>query len=111
VLAVAVLWFASARTKGYLWHLPAGLVDRLVGLHPANLAEGAGQEAVAYCRELVDLHQSFHRAAAGPYPAGRVGGEEEEAAWALVHCDKRLVHGRIRLREGLGDKPTPTLRG
>jgi len=36
VLEVAGVWYASARTKGYLWLLPAGLVDRLVGLHLAN---------------------------------------------------------------------------
>jgi len=29
VLDVAGVWYTSARTKGYLWHLPACLVDRL----------------------------------------------------------------------------------
>jgi len=40
VLEVAGVCYASARTKGYLWHLPSSLVDRLVGLHLANVAEG-----------------------------------------------------------------------
>jgi len=40
--------------------------------------------------------------AAGPYLARRVGREEGKAPRAFVHCDKRLVGGRIGLREGLG---------
>jgi len=34
-------------------------------------------------------------------------GEEGEAPRAFVHCDKRLVAGRIGLREGLGDLAYP----
>jgi len=48
VLEVAGVWYASARTKGYLWHLPTGVVDSLVELHLANLAEGACPETQAY---------------------------------------------------------------
>jgi len=100
---VAEVWYASDRTKGYLWHVPAGLVDRLVGLHLANVAEGADPEAHVYLSELLDLHQSSDWVAAGPYLARRVGGEDDGAARAFVHCDKRLVAGRIGLQEGLGD--------
>ena len=57
VLEIVGVWYASVHTKGYLWHLPAGLVDHLVGLHLANLAEGADPEAQAYLSELVDPHQ------------------------------------------------------
>jgi len=32
VLEVAGVWYASARTNGYLWHLPAEVMGRLVGL-------------------------------------------------------------------------------
>ena len=82
VLEVAGVWYASARTKRYLWHLPASLVDRLVGLHLANVAEGADPEAHAYLRELLELHQSLDWAAAGPYLSRRVGGEDGGAARA-----------------------------
>jgi len=111
VLEVAGVWYSSARAKGYLWHLPAGLVGRLVGLRLANLAEGADPEAHAYLSELIDLHQSLDWAAAGPYLARRVCGEDEEAARALVHCDKRLVDGLIGLQEGLGDTLYPYAAG
>jgi len=47
VLEVAGVRYASARTKVYLWHLPARVVDSLVELHLANLAEGADPEAQA----------------------------------------------------------------
>ena len=47
VLDVAWVWYASARTKRYLWHLPASLVDRLVELHLPNVAEGADSDAHA----------------------------------------------------------------
>ena len=83
--------------------MPAGLVDRHLGLRLANLAEGADPEAHAYLSELLDLHQSFDWAAAGPYLARRVGGENEEAARTFLHCDKRLVDGRVGLQEGQGD--------
>jgi len=102
-LEVAGVWYASARTKGYLWHLPASLVDSLVGLRLENVAKGAGPDATAYLSELLDLHQSLDWGAAGPFLAHRVGGEEGEAPRAFVHCDKRLVGGRIGLHEGLGD--------
>ena len=59
VLEVAGVWYASARTKGYLWHLPAGVVGRLVGLRLADVAEGAGPDSHAYLSELLDLHQSL----------------------------------------------------
>ena len=36
MLEEAKVWYDSALTKGYLWHLPAELVDRLVRLHPSN---------------------------------------------------------------------------
>jgi len=48
VLEVVGVWFAPARTQGYLWHLPAAVVGRLVGLCLANVAEGAGPDAHAY---------------------------------------------------------------
>jgi len=105
------VWYASARTKVYLWHLPASMVDRLVGLHLANVAEGADPEAHAYLSELLDLHQSFDWAAAGPYLARRVGGEDDGAAGAFFHSDKRLVDGRIGLHEGLGDTSYPYAAG
>jgi len=111
VLEVAGVWYVSARTKGYLWHLPAGFVDRLVELHLYNLAEGADPEAQAYLSEFLDLFLSLDWAAAGPYLARRVGGEDDEAARALVHCDKRLVDGRIGLHEGLGDTSYPFAAG
>jgi len=111
VLEVAGVWYASARTKGYLWHLPTGVVDSLVELHLANLAEGADPEAQAYLSELLDLHQSLDWAAAGPHMARRVGWEDDGAARAFVHCDKRLVEGRIGLHEGLGDPSYPYAAG
>jgi len=111
VLEVAGVWYASARTKEYLWHLPAGLVDRLVELYLANLAEGVDPEAQAYLSEVLDLHQSLDWAAAGPYLACRVRGEDDGAARAFVHCDKHLVEGRIGLHEGLGDPSYPYAAG
>ena len=111
VLEVAGVWYAFARTKGYLWHLPAGLVDRLVELHLSNLAEGTDPEVQAYLSELLDLHQSLDWAAAGPYLARRVVGEDDGAARAFVHCDKRLVDGRIGVHEGLGDMSNPYSAG
>ena len=111
VLEVAGVWYASARTKRYLWHLPASLVDRLVGLHLANVAEGADPEAHAYLRDLLEFHQSLDWAAAGTYLSRRVGGEDGGAARAFVHCDKRLVDGRIGLHEGLGDTSYPYAAG
>jgi len=111
VLEVAGVWYASAWTRGYLWHLLAGLVDRLVELHLANLAEGADPEAQAYLSELLDLHQSLDWAAAGPYLAHRVGGEDVGATRAFVHCDKRLVEGRTGFHEGLGDPSYPYAAG
>jgi len=101
VLEVAGVWFASTRTKGYLWHLPASLVDSPVGHRLANVAKGTGADAGAYLSELLDLHQSLDWVAAGPYLAGQVGREEGEAPRAVFHCNKRLVGGRIGLREGL----------
>jgi len=59
VLEVSGVWYASARTKGYLWHGPASLVDHRVGLHLANVAEGVDPEAHAYLSEFLDLHQSL----------------------------------------------------
>jgi len=59
VLEAVREWYASARTKGYLLHLPAAVVGRLVGLRLANVAEGAGPDAHAYLSELLDLHQSL----------------------------------------------------
>jgi len=111
VLEVVRVWYASARTKGYLWHLPAAIVGRLVGLRLANVAEGAGPDAHAYLSELMDLHQSLDWKAAGPYLARRVGGEEGAAPRAFDHCDKRLVAGRIGLPEGLGDLAYPYSAG
>jgi len=111
VLQVVGWWYASARTKGYLWQPPAAIEGRLVGLRLANVAEGAGPDAHAYLSELLDLHQSLDWEAAGPYLARRVGGEEGEAPWAFVHCDKRLVAGRIGLRESLGDLAYPYSAG
>jgi len=111
VLEVAAVWYASARTKGYLWHLPTAVVGRLVGLRLANVAELAGPDAHAYLSELLDLHQSLDWEAAGPYLARRVSAEEGEAPRAFVHCDKRLVGGRKDLREGLGDLAYPYAAG
>jgi len=111
VLEVAGVWYASARTKRYLWHLPAAVVGRFVGLRLANVAEGAGPDAHAYLSELLYRHQSLDWEAAGPYLARRVGGEEGEAPRAFVYCEKRLVGGRIGLREGLGDLAYPYAAG
>jgi len=105
------VWYASARTKGYLWRLPAGLVDRLLELHLSNLAEGAKPEAHAYFYASLDLHQSLDWAGAGPYLARRFGGEDDGAARAFFHCDKRLVAGRIGRHEGLGDTSYPYAAG
>ena len=69
VLEVVRVWYASVRTRGNLWHLPAGFVDRLVELHLANLATGADPKAQAHLSELLDLHQLLDWAAAGPYLA------------------------------------------
>jgi len=107
VLQVVGVWYASARTKGFLWRLPAAIVGRRVGLRLANVAQEAGPDAHAYLSELLDPHQSLDWEAAGPYLARRVGGEESEAPRAFSHCDKRLVAGRIGLREGLGDLAYP----
>jgi len=105
------VWYASSRTKGYLWHVPAAVVGRLVGLRRANVAEGAGPDAHAYLSELLDLQQSLDWEAAGPCLARRVSGEEGEAPRAFIHCEKRLVGGRIGLREGLGDLAYPYAAG
>jgi len=94
VLEVAGVWYASARTRGYQWQLPASFVDRLVGLHLANVAEGADPEAHAYLSELLGLHQSLDWAAAGTYLARLVGGEDDGAARAFVHFDERLCSSR-----------------
>jgi len=99
------------RTERYLWHLSAAILGRLVGLRLANVAKGAGPDAHAYLSELLDLHQSLDWEAAGPYLARRVGGEEGEAPRVFVRCDKRLVAGRIGLREGLGDLAYPYSAG
>jgi len=82
-----------------------------VGLHLSNVAEGAEPEAHAYLRDLLDLHQSLDWAAAGPYLARRVGGEDNGAAREFVHCDKRLVAGRIGLHEGMRDMSYPYAAG
>jgi len=111
VLEVAGVWFASARTRAYLWHLPASLVDRLVGLHLANVAEGADPDSHAYLSELLDLHQSLDWAATGSYLARPVGGEDDEAARAFGHCDKRLGGGRVGFREGQGNPAYPYAAG
>jgi len=75
VLEVVGVCYASACTKGYLWHLPAAIVGRLVGLRLANVAEGAGPDAHAYLSELLVLQQSLDWEAARPYLARRNGGE------------------------------------
>jgi len=111
VLEVAGVWYASARTIRYLWHLPAAVVGRLVGLRLANVAEGADPDAHVYLSKLLDLHQFLDWEASGPYLARRVGGEEGEAPWAFVHCDKRLVAGRVGLLAGLGDLAYPYSAG
>ena len=77
----------------------------------SNLAEAADPEAQAYLSELLDLHQSLDWAAAGPYLARRLGGEDDRAARAFVHCDRRLVEGRIGLHGGLGDPSFPYAAG
>jgi len=63
------VWYASALTEGYLWHLPAAVVGRLVGLRLADVAEGAGPDAHAHLSELLDHHQSLDWEAAGPFLA------------------------------------------
>jgi len=74
VLEVAGVWYASARTKGYLWHLPAGVVDRRVQLHLANMAAGADPEAQAYLSKLLDLHHRWTgRPLVRTWPAGLAG--------------------------------------
>jgi len=82
-----------------------------VEVHLANSAEGADPEAQAYLSELLDLHMSLDWAAAGPYGARRVDGEDDGAARAFFHCDKRLVEGRIGLHDGLGDPSYPYTAG
>jgi len=82
-----------------------------VGLHLANVAEGADPDAHAYLSELLGPHQSLDWAAAGPYLDRQVRGEDDEAARAFIHCDKSLVGGRIGLREGLGDPVPPYAAG
>jgi len=111
VLEVVGLCYASARTKGYPWHLPAAVLGRLVGLRLANVAERADPDAHAYLRELLDLHQSLDWQAAGPYLDRPVGGEDGEAPRAFFHCDKRLVGGRIGLSEGPGELAYPYAAG
>jgi len=111
VLEVVGVWYASARNKGYLWHLPAAVVGRLVGLRLGKVTEGAGPDAHASFTELLDLHQSLDWEAARPYVARRVGWEENEAPLAFVHYDKRVVAGRIGLCEGLGDLASPYSAG
>jgi len=111
VLDVTGVWYASACSEGYRWHLPAALVGRLVGLRLANVAEGAGQDAHAFLSELLDLHQALDLEAAGPYLALQVGGEEGKAPRAFVHCDKRLVAEHRGLRAGLGDPAYPYAAG
>jgi len=59
VLEVAVVWYDSARTYWYLWHLAPGFVNLLAGLHPANLAKTSGPEASSDFLELLVLHQSL----------------------------------------------------
>jgi len=108
---VAEVWYASARTEWYLWHHRAGLVHRLVGLHLANVAERDDPEAHAYLSELLDHQQSLDWVATGPYLARRVGGEDDGAARALVHCNQRLVAGRVGFQEGLGDTSYPYAAG
>jgi len=111
VLEVVGMWYASACTTGYLWHLPAAIVGRLVGLSLANVSEGAGPEAHAYLSKLLDLHQSFDWETVRPILLRRVGQEVGEVPRAFVHCDKRLVAGRIGLREGLRDLDYPHSAG
>jgi len=60
VLEEARVLYALARTKGYLLHLPAALMGRLVRLRLADVTEGAGPDARAYLSELLDLHQSLN---------------------------------------------------
>jgi len=111
VLEAAGVLYASARTTGYLWHLLAAVVGRLMDIRLANVAEGAGPEAHAYLSELLDLHQSLDSEVTGPYVARRVVGKEGEAPLVFVYSDKRLVGGRIGLREGLGDLAFPYAAG
>lgn len=60
MLEVAVVWYDSARTYWYLWHLAPGFVKLLAGLHPANLAEKARPEASSDFLELLFLHHSLN---------------------------------------------------
>ena len=99
--------YVPVSTEEYLWHLPAAVVGRLVGLRLSNVAEGAGPDAHAYLSELLDPHQSLDWVAAGFYLARRVGGKEGEAPRALVHCEERVIGGRKGPREGLRDLAYP----
>ena len=111
VLEVAGVWYASAWTKGYLWHLPTGVVDSLVELHLANLAEGADPEAQAYLNELLDLHQSLDWAVAGPYLALRVGGEDDGRRGRLSTVTNASWRVESASRRAWGIRHTPMLRG
>ena len=111
VLEVMGVWYASALPERFLWYLPVAIVGRLMRLRLANVAEGADLDAHAYLSELLDLHQSFDREAAGPYLARRVGGKKCEAPQAFVYCNTRLWAGRIGLRVGLGDRAHPYSAG
>ena len=73
VQEVARVRYAFAWTTEYLRNVPASLIDRLVDWKTA-----------------------------GPFLARRVGGEDDGAARALVHCDRLLMARRIGTHEGLG---------
>ena len=110
VVEVAGVWYASVRTKGYLWHLSPRLVGHLVRLR--GLAEGPGPEAGSYYDALVALHESLDWEAVTPYVARQVVEDEEEGVpRAFVHGTKRLVGGRLALCEGLGDASYPYAPG
>jgi len=68
-------------------------------------------EAHAYLSEVMKLHQSLDWSAACPYLARRVGGEDDGAARAFVHCENTSWRGALACMRALATRPTPTLRG
>jgi len=111
VLEVAGVWYASARTKAYLWHLPAGLVDRLVRLHLANLAKGEDQEAHGYLSELVDIHQSLDWAPMVHTLPAELAVRTKKRPGRLCNVTNASLMVVLVSARFWATRPTPTLRG
>jgi len=106
VLEVAVVWYDSARTYWYMWHLAPGFVNLLAGLHPSNFAAKAGPEASSDFLALLVLHQSLDWVRRARI-SRRDGGDDEEGPRVVLHCDKGVVEERLGLHEGLRDASYP----